>query len=46
MEELFLDHTFRWLRIGGVLVFVIPFERFSTCVDVLSAHFTDVRPYL
>ena len=27
MEELFLDHTFRWLRIGGVLVFVIPFER-------------------
>jgi len=46
MEELFLDHTFRWLRIGGVLVFVIPFERFRTCVDVLSAHFTDVRPYL
>jgi len=46
MEELFLDHTFRWLRIGGVLVFVIPFERFGTCVDVLSAHFTDVRPYL
>jgi hypothetical protein len=46
MEELFLDHTFRWLRIGGVLVLVIPFERFGTCVDVLSAHFTDVRPYL
>ena len=46
MEELFLDHTFRWLRIGGVLVLVIPFERLGTCVDVLSAHFTDVRPYL
>jgi hypothetical protein len=46
MEELFLGHTFRWLRVGGVLVLVIPFERLITCVDVLSAHFTDVRPYL
>jgi tRNA1(Val) A37 N6-methylase TrmN6 len=46
MEELFLGHTFRWLRTGGVLVLVIPFERLITCVDVLSAHFTDVRPYL
>jgi Uncharacterised methyltransferase family (DUF6094) len=46
MEELFLEHTFRWLRVGGVLVFVIPFERLGTCVDVLAAHFTDVRPYL
>jgi hypothetical protein len=46
MEELFLGHTFRWLRIGGVLVLVIPFERLITCVDVLSAHFTEVRPYL
>ena len=26
MEELFLGHTFRWLRVGGVLVLVIPFE--------------------
>jgi hypothetical protein len=46
MEELFLDYTFNWLRIGGVLVFVIPFERLKNCVDVLSTHFTDVRPYL
>lgn len=45
MEELFLDYTFSWLRIGGVLVFVIPFERLRNCVDILSAHFTDVRPY-
>ena len=46
MEQLFLGHTFPRLRIGGVLVLVIPFERFITCVDVLSSHFTDVRPNL
>ena len=46
MEELFLEHTFRWLCIGGVLVFVIPFERLGTCIDVLAANFADVRPYL
>jgi tRNA1(Val) A37 N6-methylase TrmN6 len=46
MEELFLEHTFRWLRIGGVLVFVIPFERLGTCVEILGNHFADVRPYM
>ena len=46
MEELFLEHTFTWLQPGGVLVFVIPMEQLKDCVDILSAHFVDVRPYL
>ena len=27
MERLFLDHTYRWLAMDGVLAMVIPFER-------------------
>ena len=29
MERLFLDHTYRWLAMNGVLAMVIPFERLS-----------------
>jgi hypothetical protein len=39
MERLFLDHTFRWLVMEGVLVLVIPFERLHECAGVLSSHF-------
>ena len=31
MERLFLEHTFRWLAMEGVLVLVIPFERLHEC---------------
>jgi len=31
MEYLFLEHTYRWLKPGGGLVFVIPGDRLSTC---------------
>jgi hypothetical protein len=40
MERLFLDHTYRWLAMDGVLVMVIPFERLMDCAGLLSSHFT------
>jgi hypothetical protein len=46
MEGLFLAHTFRWLRIGGVLVLVIPFQRLGSCIEILANHFGDIRPYM
>lgn len=39
MERLFLEHTYRWLVMEGVLVMVIPFERLHDCIGVLSSHF-------
>src|SRR5258708_32373819 len=45
MERLFLEHLYRWLRPGGVLVLVIPAQRIGECNSVLSAQFRDVRVY-
>lgn len=39
MEYLFLNHTYRWLVQGGLLVFVIQHKQIQTCVQLLSAHF-------
>jgi Uncharacterised methyltransferase family (DUF6094) len=39
MEALFLEHTYRWLVMEGVLVLVIPFERLQDCAGILSSHF-------
>jgi Uncharacterised methyltransferase family (DUF6094) len=39
MEAVFLEHTYRWLVMEGVLVFVIPFERLHDCAGILSSHF-------
>lgn len=46
MEAVFLEHTYRWLVMEGVLVFVIPFERLHDCAGILSSHFgaLDVFP--
>lgn len=41
-ERLFLEHCFRWLQPGGVLVMVIPTQRVGTCTQVLAAHFRDI----
>jgi predicted methyltransferase len=30
-EQVFLSHTYRWLKPGGVLVLVIPGERLADC---------------
>ena len=45
MEYLFLEHTYRWLAVGGVLLLVIPLDRLSACVQLLAAHFTDLRTF-
>ena len=39
METVFLEHTYRWLVMEGVLALVIPFERLHDCTGVLSSHF-------
>lgn len=45
MEKLFLEHVYRWLKPGGVLVFVIPGPRIEECNAALSVHFRDVLVY-
>ncbi len=43
MEAMFLEHTYRWLAMEGVLVLVIPFERLHDCTGILSSHFSALR---
>ena len=45
LELVFLEHSYRWLKTGGVLVFVIPQSRLAKCARLLSEHFTDVRVF-
>jgi len=45
-EQTLLSHTYRWLKPGGVLLFVIPSDRLAECSQILSTHFRDVRIYL
>jgi len=45
METVFLEHFFRWLKPGGVLVMVIPFNRVDDCWRVLTPHFRDKAIY-
>ncbi len=45
MEYLFLEHTYRWLKPGGVLVLVIPGDRLATCAEILAIHFRDKALY-
>jgi Uncharacterised methyltransferase family (DUF6094) len=43
MEYLFLEHTFRWLVEGGVLLMVVPQERLDSAIPLLAGNFTDLR---
>ena len=45
MEAVFLEHTYRWLRIDGVLILAIPFERLHDCAGLLSSHFAALRVF-
>lgn len=45
MEELFLAHTYSWLRPKGILVMVIPGKAISHILDALTTRFNDVRVY-
>lgn len=44
-ELLFLEHTYRWLKAHGVLVFVIPRAQLKRCAKLLAAHFVNLRVY-
>ena len=45
MEKLFLEHVYRWLKTGGILVLVVPAKRIADCTVLLSMHFRDIRVY-
>jgi hypothetical protein len=45
MEAVFLEHTYRWLVMEGVLVLVIPFERLHDCAGVLGSHFAALNVF-
>ena len=45
MERLFLDHTYHWLAMDGVLAMVIPFERLMDCAGLLSSHFAQLNVF-
>ena len=45
MEAVFLEHTYRWLAMEGVLILVIPFERLHDCAGILSSHFTSLAVF-
>jgi SAM-dependent methyltransferase len=43
MERLFLEHVYRWLKRGGVLVMVIPGRYINECSQILAHQFREVR---
>jgi hypothetical protein len=45
LELVFLEHTYRWLKASGVLVFVIPQSQLKQCARILSEHFGDLAVY-
>jgi Uncharacterised methyltransferase family (DUF6094) len=45
MEAVFLEHTCRWLRMEGVLILVIPFERLHDSTGMLSSHFATLSAF-
>jgi len=45
MEAVFLEHTYRWLVMDGVLILVIPFERLHDCVGILGSHFASLAVF-
>jgi hypothetical protein len=45
LESVFLEHTYRWLKAAGLLVFVIPQPRLAKCARLLSEHLTDLRVF-
>jgi hypothetical protein len=45
LELVFLEHTYRWLKPGGILMFVIPQPQLRVCARILSEHFTDLSVY-
>lgn len=45
MELIFLRHTGRWLKPGGVLAFIIPRAQLARCARTLAEHFEQIGVY-
>ena len=45
LELVFLEHTYRWLKPKGVLVFVLPQPQLRVCAKLLAEHFVELRIY-
>lgn len=45
LEALFLQHTYRWLKPGGVLILIIPVSQLAVCGNILSLQFKDAEVY-
>jgi len=45
LELVFLEHTCRWLKPGGVLLLVIPQTQLRACARILSEHFANLSVY-
>ena len=45
VEKLSLDHAYRWLKPGSVLVLVVPAKRGADCAVVLSRNFREMHVY-
>ena len=45
MERLFLEHVARWIRPGGTLVMIVPYDRVYECRAILTAQFKDKAIY-
>ena len=45
LELIFLQHTYRWLKCEGILVFILPQPRIQPCARLLAEHFRDIRVY-
>jgi hypothetical protein len=45
MEFLFLEHTYRWLTEGGILLLVVPQGRLEQSIPLLAENFTGVRVF-
>lgn len=44
-ERIFIDEFARWLKPGGLLVFVVPFDRVTECRQALTLQFRDKAIY-
>lgn len=45
LEFVFLEHTYRWLKPKGVLVFVLPQGQLKACGKLLAEQFLNLRLY-
>ena len=45
LELVFLEHTYRWLKQKGVLVFVLPRAQLRVCAKLLAEQFVELRVY-